>query len=75
MLPYLTPDDIRRENDRRVNDARFDRMSAAVRAELESRLSEEAEVALLQGERPVARPSFRLPWLRPAFWRLQRNLK
>ena len=75
MLPYLTPDDIRRENEQRVNGARFDRMSAGVRAELDSRLAEEAEVALLKEERPVSRPSFRLPWLRPAFWRLQRNLK
>jgi hypothetical protein len=75
MFPYLTPHQIRLENQRQTASS----INAQVRAELEARLSEESEMRLLaQDERPARRFNFRAMRIRlpqMPFLKLQRNLK
>ncbi len=77
MLPYLTPTQIRLEREQRERVDRFPGMNARIRAELEARLLEESESALVQRERPAQRFSLRVKFALPrlAFLKLQRNLK
>ncbi len=44
MFPYMTPGQVRQENERRHNENAFSGMNKAVRAELEARQADEAEV-------------------------------